>query len=137
MRCCLKCAAKLEAIPELTEAIERELEDFGCPMRARMQLDIAIDEIFSNIARYAYGGKDGEAEVILEITEEPKAVRLTFADSGEPFNPLMKDDPDVTLSAEERKIGGLGIFLVRKTMDKMEYSYKDGRNILSIEKLLG
>lgn len=132
-----KYAAKVENIEELTDAVNDELMTAGCPLRIQMQLDIAIDELFSNIARYAYDKPGGEAEVIFELREDPRAVRLTFIDSGKPFNPLLRDNPDVTLSAEDRKIGGLGIFVVRKTMDKVEYSFEDGKNILTIEKRLG
>ena len=73
----------------------------------------------------------------IETDEEPPQVSLTFEDYGEPYNPLLKEDPDITLSAEERDIGGLGIYLVKKSMDKVEYEYRDGKNIFTIKKNLG
>ena len=96
--------------------------------------DARIDELFGNIAHYAYKPETGPATVRVEVTETPISVIVTFIDHGIPYDPLKKDDPDVTLSAEERAIGGLGIFMVKKTMDEITYEYKDGQNILSIRK---
>lgn len=129
--------AKLESIPVLTEAVNEALEERGCSVKAQMQLDIAIDEIFANIAYYAYAPETGEATVRLEFIDEPPTARLTFIDSGVPFNPLERSEPDVTLSAEKRQIGGLGIFVVKKTMDAMQYTYHDGQNVLVLEKRIG
>ena len=99
-----------------------------------MQLDIAIDEIFGNIVNYAYTPEVGKVTVRLAVDEKTLTASLTLIDSGVPYNPLEKDDPDTTLSAEDRKIGGLGIFLVKKSMDDMRYEYKDGKNILTLVK---
>ena len=96
--------------------------------------DIAIDEVFSNITHYAYHPSVGSATVKIEVIEEPMSVVITFIDGGTPYNPLEKEDPDITLSAEEREIGGLGIFMVKKSMDSIDYEYKDGQNILRIKK---
>lgn len=126
--------ATLENIPEVTEFVDRELEAHSCPCKAQMQIDIAIDELFSNIARYAYQGKTGEATVQVELMTEPSAAMITFIDCGVPYNPLKRESPDVTLSAEERKIGGLGIYMVRNSMDEVTYENKDGQNILKIRK---
>ena len=126
--------ATLENIEKATTFIDEELEKIECPMKPKMQIDIATDEIFSNIARYAYTPETGDATIRIEFSDEPKSVRITFIDKGVPYNPLEKDDPNTTLSAEEREIGGLGIFMVKKSMDNMEYEYKDGQNILSITK---
>ena len=101
-----------------------------------MQIDIAIDELFSNIAHYAYTPDTGEATVRVEVTESPLAVIITFIDHGVPYDPLAKEDPDTTLSAEERQIGGLGIYMVKKSMDEIAYRYQDGQNILMIKKQL-
>ena len=131
----LKVQATVENIPAVTEFIDTRLEALGCPMRAQIQLDVAIDELFGNIAYYAYRGTSGMAAVRFEALEKPRGVRITFEDSGVPYNPLEKEDPDVTLSAEERKIGGLGIFLVKKSMDGMTYEYREGHNVLAITKL--
>ena len=104
-------------------------------MKAQMQIDIAIDELFGNIANYAYNPEIGSATVRVEVTEEPTVI-ITFIDHGVPYNPLEKTDPDTSLSAEEREIGGLGIFMVKKSMDHISYEYKNGQNILRIKKNL-
>ena len=124
-------------IETITEFVNAELELLGCPLKVQIQIDVAIDELFGNIAHYAYGNIMGKATVQIAFDEASHTLTLTFIDSGTPFDPLKKDDPDTTLSAKERRIGGLGIFLVKKTMDHMEYRYQDGHNILSIMKKLG
>ena len=126
--------ATIGNIGEVTEFVNRSLEEGGCPMKAQLQIDIAVDELFGNIAHYAYQPETGPATVRIEIMEKPPAAVLTFIDSGVPYDPLAKEDPDVTLSAGEREAGGLGIFLVKKSMDDMTYEYKDGQNILKIRK---
>ena len=126
--------ATVENIEKVTEFVNSQLEEIDCPIKARMQIDIAIDELFGNIAQYAYNPETGPATVRVEVTEAPISVVVTFIDHGIPYDPLKKDDPDVTLSAEERAIGGLGIFMVKKTMDEITYEYKDGQNILRIRK---
>ena len=128
--------ATIENIAKVTEFVDSRLESINCPPKALMQVDLAIDELFSNIARYAYNPDVGPATVRIEVENEPLAVIITFIDHGVPYDPLKKDDPDVTLSAEDREIGGLGIFLVKKTMDDVVYEYKDGQNILRIKKNL-
>ena len=99
-----------------------------------MQIDIAIDELFGNIAQYAYNPETGDATVRVEVVKNPLSVVITFIDNGIPYDPLKKADPDTTLSAEEREIGGLGIYMVKKSMDEIAYEYKDGQNILTIKK---
>lgn len=126
--------ATIENIEKVTMFVDEELEAYDCPMKTQMQVDIAIDELFSNIARYAYHPGKGPATVRVEVLEEPLSVSITFIDHGIPYDPLAKEDPDVTLSAEERQIGGLGIFMVKKSMDEVTYEYKDGQNILKIKK---
>lgn len=132
----LTLAAILENLEAVTDFVNEELEALDCPMKAQMQIDIAIDELFSNIARYAYAPDTGEATIRVESLYDPLAVVVTFMDNGVPYNPLKKKDPDITLSADDRQIGGLGIYMVKKSMDAMEYEYKDGQNILSIKKVL-
>ena len=126
----LETAAALESIPRVTELVDELLDGAGCPARKRLQVDIAVDELFSNIARYAYDGADGGVRVRVEA--EPGEARVTFADRGKPFDPLAREDPDVTLTAQERGIGGLGIFMVKKSMDEMRYERADGENRLTI-----
>lgn len=128
--------ATVENIAVVTECIEAELDAIGCPMKAKMQLQIAVDELFGNIAHYAYGTGTGPATVRFSVQDNPKAVSLSFIDGGVPYNPLAKDDPDTALSTEDRQIGGLGIYLVKKTMDNMTYSYRNGQNVLTITKQL-
>lgn len=118
------------------DAIEAHLCRNGCPDEVRTELLISVEEIYVNIAHYAYGGKAGEATVQMEVTQDPRICRVVFRDRGVPYNPLEKEDPDLSLSAEEREIGGLGIYMVKQYMDKIEYRYEDGCNILTIEKLL-
>ncbi len=130
----LTVAATVENIEAVTDFVNQQLEALDCPIKAQMQIDIAIDELFGNIAHYAYNPDIGSATVRVEVTEEPIAVIITFIDKGVPYDPLQKEDPDITLSAEERNIGGLGIYMVKKTMDEISYEYKDGQNILTIKK---
>ena len=126
--------ARIENLPALIEFVDGYLEEIACSMKAQMQIDVAVDEIFTNISSYAYTPGVGEATVEITKRDSESQVELTFIDSGVPYNPLEKADPDVTLSAEERQIGGLGIFMVKRTMDEMTYEYKDGKNILTIRK---
>ena len=130
----LTVRAVLENIPSVTAFIEEQLETLACPMKAQLEIDMAIDEVFCNIASYAYESGTGDATVRFEFDGDSRVVSITFIDSGVPFNPLEKADPDVTLSAEEREIGGLGIFMVKKTMDQMDYTYQNGYNMLTIRK---
>ena len=130
----LTVEARLEQIPQVTACIDAELEALDCPMRAQLQIDVAIDEIFSNIARYAYGEGTGSATVRFDFDPAARVAAITFEDSGTPYDPLAKEDPDISLGAQERSAGGLGIFLVKKTMDGMRYRYENGKNILTLQK---
>lgn len=126
--------ATIESIPAVTEFVDEQLEKYGCSPKAQAQIDVAIDELFSNIVHYAYHPEIGPATVRVEVIEEPLSVIITFIDHGVPYDPLAKADPDVTLPAEERQIGGLGIYIVKKSMDEVTYEYKNGQNILRIRK---
>ena len=126
--------AVVENIAQVTDFVNAQLEEIGCPMKAQVQIDIAIDELFGNIAQYAYNPETGPATVRVEVSDAPISVTITFMDHGVPYDPLQKEDPDITLSAEERGSGGLGIFMVKKTMDEITYEYKDGQNIRRIRK---
>ena len=126
--------AVLDDLGRITEFVEGELEKLECPVKAVMQIDVAVDEIFSNIIKHGYQEGAGPVTVSVEPQEVPKAVKLKFTDKGIPYNPLLLKDPDISLSADERSVGGLGIFLVRKTMDDVRYAYENGCNILTIEK---
>ena len=131
----LVITAVVDNLEKVQEFVNQELEASGCSVKAQTQIDIAIEELFVNIAHYAYNPKVGKATIRVNLNEDkPHSVSITLIDEGVPYNPLAKPDPDITLSAEERKIGGLGIYMVKKSMDNMTYEYKDGKNILTIEK---
>lgn len=125
-----------ENLDTVLRFVDERLEEAGCPIKAQMQIDLAVEEIFVNISDYAYKPGKGNTTVRVEVKEDPIVATITFIDQGIPYDPLAKEDPDVTLSAEERKIGGLGIFLVKKAMDDVIYEYKGGRNILTLKKKL-
>ncbi len=116
--------------------VNERLEKIDCPMKAQMQMDLAVEEIFVNIAHYAYAPNKGKATVRIEVSDDPVTVTITFMDRGVPYDPLQKADPDVTLGAAERAVGGLGIFLTKKVMDDVSYVYQDGQNILTLKKQL-
>ena len=130
----LTVEATVDNLEKVTSFVNEQLENLSCPMKAQMQIDIAIDELFSNIAYYAYQPKPGNATVQIEVVNEPLAVVITFIDEGTPYDPLSRENPDTSLSAEERQIGGLGIYMVRKSMDEISYEYREGKNILKIKK---
>jgi anti-sigma regulatory factor (Ser/Thr protein kinase) len=125
--------AKTENLAQVAAFIEEALEEAGCGMKAQMQIAIAVEEIFVNVALYAYETV-GDVSVSVDVAGDPPVCDITFKDSGTPYDPLVKPDPDVTLSAEQRQIGGLGIYMVKKSMDDMRYEYKDGHNVLTISK---
>ena len=129
-------SAVIESIPQVTAWIDEALENLACPMKAQMQIDVAIDEIFGNIAHYAYPDQPGMATVQYDFDEASRLFSITFLDRGIPFDPLKQIDPDTSLGVEEREIGGLGIFLVKKTMDDISYQYRDGCNILCLKKTI-
>ena len=128
--------AKDENLGIVQEFIEKNVSPYADPPEKLIVLQIAVEEIFVNISHYAYNPETGPATIRVEILEDPVAVELTFFDNGIPYDPLAKADPDVTLDADERDIGGLGIFMVKQSMDDVSYEYKDGQNILTIKKLL-
>lgn len=130
----LTLEAKINNIPVLTDFIDQQLEALDCPMKPQMQIDVAIDEIFTNISSYAYGEGSGMATVSIDFDDATRTVTISFEDSGMPFDPLTQEEPDITLPAEQRQIGGLGIFLVKKTMDDMRYQRQGDKNVLTIEK---
>ena len=126
--------AEAAALEMVNAFIQEKLESINCPKRAKMQMMLAVEEIFVNISSYAYHPEVGQAEVGVDIDGDPPTVTIRFLDQGRPFNPLEKPDADITLSAQEREIGGLGILLVKKIMDQVDYAYENGKNILIIKK---
>lgn len=131
----LTVPAILEELDRVTDFINEELEAYGCSPKIRMQIDIAVEEIYVNIAHYAYHPEVGQATICCAVGGDPLQVTIQFSDSGRPYNPLKKEDPDTSLSAEERQIGGLGIYMVKKSMDDIAYDYENGKNVLTIKKI--
>ena len=132
----LDIEATVEQLQTVINFVNAHLEAVDFPPKSQMQMEIAVEEIFVNIAHYAYAPEKGHATVRVEVSGDPVTVSITFIDRGTPYDPLAKEDPDVTLSAEERSIGGLGIFMTKKIMDDISYEYKDGQNILTLKKTL-
>lgn len=132
----LLLTAEVSRVDEVTDFINAELEAHDVPMKAILQIDIAVEELFVNIARYAYHPDVGEAAVSVAVLQDPPCVEIRLTDRGKPYDPLSREDPDVTLGVEDREIGGLGVYMVKKSMDEASYAYRDGQNILTIRKLL-
>ena len=132
----LDIEALVDNLDAVLAFVDEQLEETDCPPKIQMQIDLAVEEIFVNIANYAYQPETGPATVRVEVTPDGSAVSITFIDHGVPYDPLAKADPDVTLPTEQREIGGLGIFLAKKTMDDIRYEYINGSNILTMQKNL-
>ena len=130
----LELPATRENLPLAQAFTEKFLEALDCPPKTLMQIGLSVEELFVNIASYAY--PDGGGTVRMTLKEENGLFTLTFSDSGVPFDPLAMDDPDLTLSADDRPVGGLGVFIVKNTMDETAYRYADGKNVLTIKKKL-
>ena len=130
----LTLQATVENLDRVIAFVEENLESKQCPVKIMMQVQVAVEEIYVNIAHYAYDSEMGTATIRVEIGSDPLQIIITFIDNGKPYDPLKKADPDTSLSAEERQIGGLGIFMVKKSMDDVKYQYLDGQNILTISK---
>ena len=126
--------ALVDNLQQVIDFATQRLEERDCPMKTSLQMELVIEELFVNIASYAYHPEIGPATFCMEFEENPNAVLMTFIDGGKPYNPLERTDPDVSLAAEERDIGGLGVFLVKKNVDEIAYKYENGKNILSMKK---
>ncbi len=126
--------AKIENIPVITAFIDEQLEKAESSIKAQMQIDVALDELIANIAHYAYAPGEGDVTVGFSFDEESRMAEITLIDGGVPFDPLAKEDPDIEMSAEERSIGGLGIFVTKKIMDEISYAYENGQNVLRVRK---
>jgi sigma-B regulation protein RsbU (phosphoserine phosphatase) len=126
--------AKIEALSDVLGFVDQTLESYECPMKIQTAICVAIEEVFVNIAHYAYGGGEGYMTLGIDYDAESRDITFRVTDNGTPFDPLKKPDPDITLSAEEREIGGLGIFITKKTMDSVTYAYENGENILTMIK---
>ena len=126
--------AVIDNLNEALAFIDDYLDEAGFPMKKKMQVDLAVEELFVNIASYAYAPGTGDVTIRLELDDDKTKAFMTFIDSGVPYDPLAKEDPDITLSSEERQIGGLGIFLIKKYMDDVIYKFEDGCNKLTLVK---
>ena len=126
--------ATVENIGKITAFVEGRMEEKDCPLKQIMQVSMAVDEVMANVAMYAYAPGTGDVTVAVDFDDGSRTVSITFIDRGVAFDPLAKEDPDVTLPAEQRKIGGLGIFLVKKTMDDVAYRREGDKNVLCIQK---
>ena len=129
--------AKLDNLAQVLQFVDSRLEEEDCPIGLQMKIDVAVEELYVNVASYAYAPDSGSVAVRMEVEEDPKTAVITFVDCGVPYDPLAKEDPDVTLSINDREIGGLGIFMVKKSMDDMIYAYENGQNVLTIRKRIG
>ena len=126
--------AKIEALSDVLGFVDQNLEACECPMKTQMAICVAIEEVFVNVANYAYGDGEGDMTLGIGFDEASRDITFRMTDKGVPFDPLKKPDPDITLSAEDREIGGLGIFITKKTMDSVTYAYENGENILTMIK---
>lgn len=130
----LTLEARAENAQAAADFVEEQLEAADCPPKAMAHINIAVDELYINVASYAYGEGEGPVTIRVETLPEERAVCVTFIDAGQPFDPLAAPEPDVTLPRSQRRIGGLGILMVKKMMDEVSYEYADGQNILRIRK---
>lgn len=128
--------ASTDNLPAVLDFIDSELEAVCSGRKILFQIDIAVEEIYVNIAHYAYAPGIGNVTIQLDLYGEPPLVAIEFIDEGRPYNPLNAAEPDVTLPAEQREVGGLGILMIKKSMDAVEYRFEDNKNILTIRKYL-
>jgi len=130
--------ASVDSLDAVMEFVGEMLSSAGCSMKTQLQVELVVEEIFVNIANYAYAPGSGKATVRGRIVEDPRGLELAFIDGGRPYNPLAKEDPDTSEPLEDRQVGGMGIFLVKKNVDDISYEYKDHQqNILTIRKNIG
>ena len=128
--------ADTKYLEQVISFINAELDIRQCSEKIKYEIDIAVEEIYVNIANYAYSPEIGNARIRCEIEEQPLQIMIQFLDNGKPYNPLKRPDPDVDLSLKERQAGGLGVYLVKKSMTSVKYEYLDGKNIFTIRKEL-
>ncbi len=126
--------ARLDCLDDVTGFVEQIMDSASFSEEKKLQVHLAAEEIFVNIASYAYPSGEGEAELFCELLPDPVRIRITFCDGGEPFDPLAKEDPDISEEGLLSREGGLGILLIKKLMDSVSYCYKNGRNEMTIEK---
>ena len=130
----LTIEAVMDNLDQVLAFVDEQLEACECPIRYQLPIDVAVEELYTNIASYAYSPEIGTATVRVEVKDDPLSVIITFVDEGVPYDPLKKADPDLNVEIEDRQVGGFGIFMVKNSMDEVTYEYKDGQNILRIRK---
>jgi anti-sigma regulatory factor (Ser/Thr protein kinase) len=126
--------AKADELANVVDFVEGELDKYECNQKLKTSICVAIEEVFVNVAHYAYPDTEGGVDVSVAYDNATREVTFEIVDSGVPFDPLKKPDPDVSLPAEEREIGGLGIFIAKKTMDSITYVYENAKNKLTMTK---
>ena len=128
--------AKIENLQKVFNFFNTQLNSVAYNMKSRLQLELSIEEAYVNISKYAYESDEGKVEILSCVDEDPLQITVKFMDSGIPYNPLKNEDPDILANTEEKELGGLGIFLIKKNVDNIGYEYLDGKNILTIQKKL-
>lgn len=128
--------ASAENLSKVFAFVEECLEEKACSRKMFLQIQMAVEEIFVNIASYAYQPESGTVKIGVEVQEEPLTAVITFLDHGIPYDPLSRESPDLDIPIEERDVGGLGIYLVKEIMDDVSYEYRDGQNMLTLTKRL-
>ena len=128
--------ADTSVLDDVIAFAEEELEQTDCPLQAVMPLTLALEEMCVNMAHYAYPNSSGSVQLAIGYDPKTHTIAFRLTDSGIPFNPLTHRDPDLTLPAEQRPIGGLGIYMMKKTMDRVSYRYENGKNVLTMQKQL-
>ena len=128
--------AKIENLQKVFNFVNMQLNSVAYNMKSRLQLELSIEEAYVNISKYAYESDEGKVEILSRVDEDPLQITVKFMDSGIPYNPLKNEDPDIYTNTEEKELGGLGIFLIKKNVDNIGYEYLNGKNILTIQKKL-
>ena len=132
----LTVPAKIENLQKVMDFLDDQLNSVDYVLKARLQLELSIEEAYVNIVNYAYGSEEGEIIICCNVDENPLKVTMQLIDYGKPYNPLKSEYSDISQGTEEKKIGGLGIFLIKHNVDDISYKYLDGKNILTIQKKL-
>ena len=127
--------AKVDELPNVISFVESELEKYGFSLKIILQFNLVVEELFVNIASYAYKeNESGKCKIIIEYDKKKQEVKISFEDNGIKFNPLEKEDPDTNTEIQDMQIGGLGIYIVKESMDNVEYKYENNKNILILNK---
>lgn len=134
-----KLQADIKYLDEVMRFLEQCMEECKCEEEIRIPIAIAVEEIFVNIANYAYPDEEGKVTISIWDTvnaenKNIKSILVVFKDCGMPYNPLENKDPDITLDGEKRQIGGLGVYMVKQMMSHVEYKYENGKNVLTLQK---